>query len=167
MINYFELFGLEQRYDIDKNKLKQSYLKKQAEFHPDRAQSNAEKVSFLEKSMQLNDAYKVFMDDYKRAEYLLAVLGRELTEETSKAVLSIEELEHIWQDNEKLDDLDELSELYQFEKNKLGEQIVLTDKLEQSFSADKLDEALELSVKLKYLTNLVKNTRLKIKHANS
>lgn len=167
MTNYFKIFDLDQRYDIDLASLKSAYLKKQAEFHPDRAKDARQKIEFLEKSMQANDAYKTLIDDYTRAEHLLSLGGQELNEETAKGLLSVDELERIWQDNEALDDMTGLPALYQFEKEKLAEQKELTVKLTDAFARENSELALDLTVKLKYLTNLVKNTRLKIKDANS
>lgn len=166
-INYFELFQIEPEYSIDKNHLKSMYLQLQAANHPDRARDNTEKLRFLDQSTQINNGYKILMDDYLRAEHLLKINGKEITDENSKDLLSKEALETIWLRNEQIDQADSKESMFALEKDYLAKQEALISDLQASFADKNILKALELTVKLKYLTNLVKNIRFKIRDANN
>lgn len=69
-MNYFELFGQDQIFLIDKEALKQALLALQKRHHPDVAGSNQAISSDL-----LNHAFDVLASDDKRAIYLLELQG--------------------------------------------------------------------------------------------
>lgn len=179
-MNYFELFETDIQFNLDIPTIKKKYLSLQQKFHPDIAQNDAEKIDFIEKSMQLNEAYKTLLNDYLRATYIFDILGVSINEETSKNVLSPAELESIWDINEQLEQIDNLEDLYKLEKDKLSEQEELVSNLSKSFNNlllekeisktipdEKIETAIALTVKLKYLTNLVGYIRSKIKTLSS
>ncbi len=179
-MNHFEFFGLTISFDLDVAFVKTKYLLMQQKFHPDAAKSNIEKIERLENSMKLNEAYKTLLNDYLRAAYIFEILGINITAENSKNTLSHEELEKIWDNNEKLEKINNLEELYNFEKDILKSQKELTTRLKTAFrellskatppgdTTDKSSEtAIALTIKLKYLTNLVGNIRSKIKTLSS
>ena len=116
--------------------------------------------------MQLNEAYKILKDDYARAEYLLRLMGQNFTEESLKSKLSSIELSEIMEMYEALDEIKDMSDLLQMEAQKLQEKSNIVKELTGCFAEKKIAKALDLTVRLKYLTNLVGNIKLKIKHAN-
>ena len=63
-MNYFELFAIEQKYDIDQKLLQTQYFSLQAKYHPDRSQNEFERHGNLEYSMLINEAFKILQDDY-------------------------------------------------------------------------------------------------------
>lgn len=69
-MNHFELFGLPIALDIDLAALKNSFLKLQQQYHPDKAQ---DKDQALIKSSEINQAYKVLSHVDSRAGYLLSL----------------------------------------------------------------------------------------------
>ena len=175
-MNHFEFFGLDISFDLDIASIKKKYLSLQQAFHPDKAKNDIEKIEYLEKSMRLNEAYKILLNDYLRAIYLLEILGIAITEENSRNALSTRQLESIWEDNEKLEEIGNLEELYRFEKDKLIDQNGAIARLSKAFkellpeegivsniSSKNAETTIALTVKLKYLTNLVRNIRNKIK----
>ena len=166
-MNYFELLNVEQKYNVDLNLLQKQYLSKQALYHPDRAKDQTTRTKYLNISMQLNEAYKVLKDDYMRAEYLLKISGQEFNEQVLRNALSTSELEKIMQLYEMLDTMDQLPRLQALKKEKMAEQARMIKELTRHFEANNLAKALDLTVHLKYLTNLVRNIKFKIKHANS
>ena len=167
MLNYFILFDIEANYSLDIAKLKKKYLKLAAEFHPDRAESEKEKIIFLEKSMHLNEAYMSLIDEYKRAQHLLMIKGALPDEEEARGIVSPQDLEQIWDLNDELESASELQTLFAFEKKVLSQKDFLVAELTNDFSEGNIEKGVELTVKLKYLTDLVKNIRLKIKDANN
>ncbi len=166
-MNYFQLLELEQRYDIEQNLIRSNYLIKQMEYHPDRASDNLSKIRNIEISMLLNEAYKILSDDYKRAEYLLKLNGFEFNDKHLSLKLSPHELEEILEEYEEIEKIHEITDLIAKEKEKLVIKIELIKEITSHFSKNNFTKALELTVRLKYLTNLVGNIKLKIKHANN
>ena len=139
----------------------------QIKFHPDRATSEEERRIFLEQSMKLNEAEKILKDDYFRAEYMLKLAGSKFDDKTLRDAISANELEEIMEMHEMVDDAEDLDELKQIEQIKLQEKDKMVQELEGYFNENNLAKALDLTVRLKYLTNLVKNIKLKVKNADS
>jgi molecular chaperone HscB len=160
MHDYFELLSIEKRYNIDLELLNQQYLAMQVKYHPDRAVDKAQNLSI---SVDLNRAYSVLKDDFKRAEYMLSLQGLNLDALEAHAVLSDLELNHIWNDLEKLENTDDKLALEEMLQSKLLERNILIVKITDAFGKEDLKSALGETVRLKYLNNLLDNIELKIK----
>jgi len=84
--DYFSFFGLPRKLNIDTGTLEREFYALSRKLHPDvyaRA-VDTERDWSLQKSSQLNDAYRTLKDPIGRTEYLLRLEGVEL-EEQSKA----------------------------------------------------------------------------------
>jgi molecular chaperone HscB len=84
--DYFTFFGLPRKLNLDLAALEREFYKLSRKLHPDlygRASGREQRWS-LEKSSQLNDAYRTLRDPIARTEYLLKLEGVQL-EEQSKA----------------------------------------------------------------------------------
>ncbi len=77
--NYFEIFNLAYRYDLDLEELENRYQKLSMELHPDFyiSASSFEKKQSQESSTLLNHAYSTLRSPIARAEYLLKLLAHE------------------------------------------------------------------------------------------
>ncbi|MBI4579537.1 MAG: Fe-S protein assembly co-chaperone HscB [Planctomycetes bacterium] len=77
MFTYFELFGIEQTYDVDPDELRRKYLDLSRSIHPDVAGRNSdqERKQALALSSGLNRAYDTLRNPVSRAEYLLQFAG--------------------------------------------------------------------------------------------
>jgi molecular chaperone HscB len=86
MFNYFEVFDLPSKLQVDVASLEKQFYALSRKLHPDRFASKpvAEQEAALAKSSQLNDAYRTLKDPILRTQYLLKQQGVEL-EEQSKA----------------------------------------------------------------------------------
>jgi molecular chaperone HscB len=86
MSNYFEVFSLPAKLQIDTAALEKQFYVLSRKLHPDRFASRpvAEEEAALAQSSQLNDAYRALKDPVLRTQYLLKLEGVEL-EEQSKA----------------------------------------------------------------------------------
>ena len=86
MLNYFEVFDLPSKLQVDVASLEKQFYALSRKLHPDRFASKpvAEQEAALAKSSQLNDAYRTLKDPILRTQYLLKLEGVEL-EEQSKA----------------------------------------------------------------------------------
>jgi molecular chaperone HscB len=75
--NYYELFDIEQSYDIDPQDLHRRYLNLTRAVHPDRFDADAPEVAThsLRTSARLNEARRVLADPIQRAAYLLTLAG--------------------------------------------------------------------------------------------
>ncbi len=82
--NFFELFGLPARFDIDSADLASRYRELQRRFHPDRfaAAPESERRLSMQMTAQINGAYQTLRDPVARARYLLGLQGIDTNEET-------------------------------------------------------------------------------------
>jgi molecular chaperone HscB len=73
--NYFELFNLPEKFEIDSVRLQENYRSIQKEIHPDRFATSTEneKTQSMIKSTQVNDAYQTLKSTTKRARYILSL----------------------------------------------------------------------------------------------
>jgi molecular chaperone HscB len=83
--NYYAVFGLEPRLNLDLAALENEFHRLSRKLHPDRfaRASEAEKEWSLADTALLNDAYRTLRDPLRRTEYLLKLHGAEIGEEHS------------------------------------------------------------------------------------
>lgn len=74
-MNYFALFGIEESFDVDTDKLSEIYQALQKKVHPDKFAhaSSQEQLLAVQKSAQINDAYQTLKQPLKRADYMLTL----------------------------------------------------------------------------------------------
>jgi len=86
--NFFQLFGLPERFQLDRAELGQRYRTLQSEVHPDKFadRTEAEQRISMQWATQLNEAYKVLGDPVGRGRYLLKLQGVDTLEETNTAM---------------------------------------------------------------------------------
>lgn len=86
--NYFQLFSLPQRFDIDVKALESNYRKIQSASHPDRFvnASAAEKLASMQAATTANEAYNTLKRPASRAKYLLELEGINAIAETNTAM---------------------------------------------------------------------------------
>jgi molecular chaperone HscB len=106
--DYFAFFGLPQKLQIEEAALEQRFHQLSWKLHPDNfvKASEYERNLALERSSELNDAYRTLRDPISRVEYLLLRAGVR-KEGTSKQQAPPELLEEVFELNESLDELRE------------------------------------------------------------
>jgi molecular chaperone HscB len=106
--SYFSFFGLAPKLRLDPAALEQRFHQLSWKLHPDNfmRSSEFERSLSLERSSQLNDAYRALQDPISRVEYLLAQKGMR-KEGTTKQQAPPELLEEVFELNESLDELRE------------------------------------------------------------
>lgn len=84
--NYFELFGLEAGFVLDRTLLDTAFRELQKEYHPDRFahKGDAEQRQAVQNSTHLNTAYETLKSPLSRAQYLLSLQGVLTGEEPRK-----------------------------------------------------------------------------------
>jgi len=81
--DYFSVFGLEPKLNLDLSVLEYEFHRLSRRLHPDRfarAGENEKQWSLADTAL-LNDAYRTLKDPVRRTEYLLKLLGAEIGEE--------------------------------------------------------------------------------------
>jgi molecular chaperone HscB len=104
--DFFAFFGLPQKLTIDLADLEQRFHSLSWKLHPDnfmRASEDERQLS-LDRSSQLNDAYRTLRDPVARVEYLLGLAGMR-REGQKKQQAPAELLEEVFELNESLDEL--------------------------------------------------------------
>ena len=86
-VDYFTFFGLPYRLNLDTKQLEREFYDLSRHLHPDinAGGSGPEQEWSLEKSSQLNDAYRTLKDPITRTEYLLRLQGVQLEEQSQAA----------------------------------------------------------------------------------
>ena len=85
--DYFQVFGLERRFNVDLSMLEHEFHRLSRKVHPDRfarAGENERQWSLADTAL-LNDAYRTLKDPLHRTEYLLKLEGAEIGEEFAAA----------------------------------------------------------------------------------
>jgi molecular chaperone HscB len=85
--DFFAFFGLPRLLQLDEERLEGEFYKLSRKLHPDvysRASEREQQWS-LEKTSQLNDAYRTLKDPISRTEYLLMLEGIQLEEQSKVA----------------------------------------------------------------------------------
>lgn len=105
-MSYFAFFDLPAKLDLDADDLERRFLALSWKLHPDNfvRASEEERALALERSSELNDAYRTLRDPIARVEYLLAREGvRKEGEKKQQAPPEL--LEEVFELNESLDEL--------------------------------------------------------------
>jgi molecular chaperone HscB len=109
--DYFAAFGLPRKLSVEMSALEQKFLRLSWKLHPDNFvnASEADRELSLQRSSELNDAYRVLRDPLARVEYLLQIEGQR-KEGEKKQQAPPELLEEVFDLNESLDELREAKE---------------------------------------------------------
>ena len=109
--DYFAFFGLPQKLTLDLADLVQRFHSLSWKLHPDNfaRASEEERQLSLDRSSQLNDAYRTLQNPVARIEYLLSLAGMR-KEGQKKQQAPPELLEEVFELNESLDELREARE---------------------------------------------------------
>jgi molecular chaperone HscB len=138
--DYFSFFGLPRKLNMDLGQLEREFYTLSRKLHPDRyAQSESQEQQWsLEKTSQLNDAYRTLKDPISRTEYLLRTEGIQFGEQSKTAT---EEARTSGKEKQQAIPPDMLEEVFELNmqleearmNKKMGEEdAALTKELEQT-----------------------------------
>jgi molecular chaperone HscB len=84
-VDYYQVFGLDRRFEIDTAPLEREFHRLSRKLHPDRfARATPQEQEWsLAATALLNDAYRTLRDAIQRTEYLLKLSGIQIGEENS------------------------------------------------------------------------------------
>jgi len=86
--NHYELFGLPVAFDVDVSALSERYRELQRAIHPDKyaSASDQQRRLSVQRTAQVNEAFRTLKDPLSRARYLLQLHGVATDEETDTAM---------------------------------------------------------------------------------
>ena len=115
-MNYFELFNIPVSVTVDRTTLAKKYFELQKKYHPDFFAQEDETVQeeALEKTSELNKAFKILKDPDATIQYLLKIKG--LLQEEEKYPLPPDFLMEVMELNENLSE-DSTAVIIDFEKD--------------------------------------------------
>lgn len=162
LMNYFELFEIPVQLKVDKSLLPRKYFELSKKYHPDYFVRETEDVQSesLERSAQLNRAFKTFQNDDATLKYVLTLKG--LLEEEEKYQLPQDFLMEVMDINEAIMDSDQGSDrsglLLALDKlqNQIYEPVksIIEDYKEDTSSEEELLQVKEYYYKKKYLDRI-------------
>ena len=102
-MDYFTLFGLPARYQLDTQALSLRFQDLQRQYHPDKfaSGSQAEQLAAVQQSATINQAWQTLRHPLMRAEYLLSLHGFDLASEqhtVRDTAFLMEQLEKVLKD---------------------------------------------------------------------
>ena len=114
MQNFFTIFNLQERFDIDLDELDTHYFKLQAEYHPDRS-------SDINMGLLVNEGYKILQDNFERSNHILELHGIFVKNDKLAPKLPPAKLEHILDIIENIDKHNPIPEILESIRNAFAE----------------------------------------------
>lgn len=157
--NYFELFGIEAGFDVDKSALQSQQQQLQSMFHPDRfvTASDQDKRLSVQQACWVNEAYQTLVNPVKRARYMLQVSGLELNDDnetTSDTEFLMEQITLREQLDECREHEDPLARCEQIEASLKCRAQQLSEEFVQSFESGDLNVARIVSRKMQFIQRI-------------
>jgi molecular chaperone HscB len=156
-VNYFQLFAIEQHFNIDKELLERKYLKLQSILHPDlfTQKTNLEQILAKKHSIILNKSYQILGDDLLRSIYILSLENIIINTESDDNVRTDHDvLLEILEIRERIEDL-ENKDLLKTIFTEVAQYIEDTyNSLADAHQKNNLRDAAQLSIKLKYYSQI-------------
>jgi len=154
-MNYFELFDLPVSFSVDKKMLSLRYFELQKKNHPDffSQETEYEQSEALERSSEVNKAFKTFKNEDDTIKYVLQLKG--LLEEEEKYQLPPDFLMEVMELNENLSDESE-AVIEQFSKDiYAGVKDIIENYTDSSATTADLLKVKEYYFKKKYLQRIL------------
>jgi molecular chaperone HscB len=161
-MNYFELFDIPEALLVDKSQLARRYFDLQKKYHPDfyTGATEAEKATVLEKSAQINKAFKTFQNTDATIQYVLQLKG--LVEDEEKYALPPDFLMEMMELNEALSEEGQLpAGDLEAAENALYESVrpIIEGYTPNGTTGDELSKLKEYFYKKKYLLRIKERIR--------
>lgn len=158
-MNYFELFGLPNQFQLDGSLLSLQFRELQKRFHPDNfaTASERDRLLSIQKAAQINDAYQTLKNPVTRAEYMLSEQGHDIRGEQT----TMQDPVFLMQQMELREELESLpsssdpeSALFDFSENVSAMRKEQLGLLQQQLESQIWQEAAQSVRKLKFIDKL-------------
>lgn len=164
--NPFALLGIPERFELDRSHLDKAYFQLQARLHPDRfvGKPEAERLSALQKSMAVNEAYQQLKDPQSRAEQLLRLKGVVVNTEKQDTVKpNASLLMEMMELGESLDDVPGAEGFTTWIKARRQELDAAFVQFEEGYQAGRYDEVAQVVIRVQYLKRLIETAERRLK----
>jgi len=156
MQNYFFLFSLPQKFSINLADLEKKYLEFQKQFHPDRSSAQD-----IEKSIEINQAYKILSDDFSRACHLLQLKNIDILNDEKAVKVSQATLMEVLELQEKISEISDKNEIEDLRKKINSElKLLILDAVKQ-LEANKPEDSAQTLIKGKYLKKSLEDLKIR------
>lgn len=157
--DYFSLFGLPRRQELDAGRLDALYRDVQSKVHPDKHAhlADSDKRMAMQWSTHVNEAYQTLRNPLKRARYLLQLAGQDVALESNTAMpaeflMAQMELREQVADAREAGDADALDVLHRRLNKEIRTEHI---RLQQELDAGHLDRAGEMVRQLMFQEKLI------------
>tara|TARA_R110002110_G_scaffold114200_3_gene283186 strand:+ start:3345 stop:3974 length:630 start_codon:yes stop_codon:yes gene_type:complete len=159
--DHFTRFGQPASFDLDPAALETAYFDLQRKLHPDRfaTRSGREKALSQSQAVAVNEAYETLCDPLRRAAYLLSLKGRKADVDRDSTINDPELLMESMEAREALAEAQTVDEVVGLSRETNAKVRSCEQDLAAAFAAGNLDQAGELTTRLKYLGKLAGETR--------
>ncbi len=156
MINHFFNLNLEVKYELDLNLLEKNYLELQQKYHPDKS------LSDLDKSIAINESYKILSNPISRAKHLLELQNIFLDDDQKSLKPDIEILKEIILLQENIEDCQNIEQLNGYQQSIDNQCADLILQFLKNYQNKNFEIAGQNIIKIKYLkkTSLMIKTKL-------
>jgi len=161
----FARLGLAPNFEIDRAALDRRYFDLQRRLHPDRfaTKSPRERALSQRQAAALNEAYETLNDPLARAASLLRLAGREAVFEGQGTIADPALLMEAMEMREALEAASTAVEAHAVASRAEADVIAARGALAEAFAGNDLDGAERLAMRLRYLTKLAEEARLRLR----
>lgn len=160
-IDHFKRLNMPLDFDLGIKKLEVAYFSLQTKLHPDRfaQKSEKEKMFSMQQSMSVNEAYETLKSPLTRAEYILKLAGVIVNADNSTIKPSQAILLESMETRERLAALSSAEEIRQITIETMESKLCAIDAIKQNFIDEKLTDAAQNTIKLRYLEKLTEEIK--------
>jgi molecular chaperone HscB len=155
MKNFFEIFSLPIKFALDHNELETKYLEFQKQFHPDNA-STAD----IERSILVNDAYKILANPINRASHILQLNGIDLEDDSKAPKADQATLLEILELQEKVSEIAP-EEIRNLQKELSAQEKSLLAEVAQNLEKQEFAKASQILIRVKYFDKTLRDLKAK------
>jgi molecular chaperone HscB len=161
LADHFARLGLPVGFDVNVAALDRRYFDLQRRMHPDRfaARLPKEREHSLQHAANLNEALQTLKSPVRRAEYLLALMGRPMRGSGEETVHDEEILVHAMEMREAIAEAGTPAEVDAIVAGARSQAEQVTKELSAAFAAGDLAGAARLTLRLKYLDKFLEDAR--------
>lgn len=151
-IDHFGILGVERTFTIPFDELKTKYKHLMKDLHPDK-HATANKDVVAQKAAMATDvtrAYGVIGDPLSRALHLLELHGSPIKESNDQSLVDHAFLFEIMEIREEIENASSDEEMRPILQSSVAKKGELIDQIAEAFREERIDDAKQLAVKLKY-----------------
>jgi molecular chaperone HscB len=162
-LDHFPRLGLRPTFDLDMDELERQYFGFQRRLHPDRFASKSPRERALSQGQAtaLNEAYETLKDPLKRAVALLEMQGRKVDLTACGTINDKDLLMEQMEKREAIADADSVEAITRLSAAADSDVLSCQCHISAAFNGSDLEEAVHLTIRLKYLVKLADEARAK------